>query len=209
MNAAERAARNEKALDLYVAGASWGKIAGLLEVTPATAKRAVHDALVARSKDAGDVSLDVASELAQIDIMRIGLWGKARAGDVNAVDRVMRLNERRARLASPTANDHALRVAYDAAVASSTVVTDVDVAIVAAGRVVADRVDEAVATGEGTELTKALYLVPHMVNVLRELMATPAARAAAQTAAPTDGGGSRLAGLRAVESGRGARDRTA
>jgi hypothetical protein len=42
-----------------------------------------------------------------------------------------------------------------------------------------DRVDEARATGEGQELTKALYLLPHMVNVLRELLATPASRQAA------------------------------
>lgn len=66
--------------------------------------------------------------------------------------------------------------AFDEAVRASEHVMEVDRALVAAGRAIADRVDTARRDGEGQEVTKALYLVPHMVNILRELLATPASR---------------------------------
>lgn len=73
-----------------------------------------------------------------------------------------------------------LRDGYDRSVAANRqLVGDLDDALVEAGRKVADRIDEATASGEGQEVTKALYLVPHLMNVLREMYATPAARIAA------------------------------
>jgi hypothetical protein len=70
-----------------------------------------------------------------------------------------------------------LRAAYDRSVDANTQLTAVlDDALVEAGRKIADRVDEATATGEGQEVTKALYLLPHLMNVLREMHATPDAR---------------------------------
>lgn len=69
-----------------------------------------------------------------------------------------------------------LRDAFDQTVEVNRLVEPVDAALVEAGRKIADRVDDATATGEGQEVTKALYLVPHMVNILREMLATPAAR---------------------------------
>lgn len=70
-----------------------------------------------------------------------------------------------------------LRDAFDASVdANRQLVDDLDEALVESGRKIADRVDEATATGEGQEVTKALYLVPHMMNVLREMYATPKSR---------------------------------
>ena len=94
-----------------------------------------------------------------------------------------------------------LRSTYDEAVASSAVTEPVDVALIEAGRTIADRIDAAVAFGEGQEVTKALYLVPHMVNILRELLATPASRKAAGASSDSvaDSGG-HLAKLRAVKS---------
>jgi hypothetical protein len=47
---------------------------------------------------------------------------------------------------------------------------------VESGRTIAERVDLACESGEGQEVTKALYLVPHLMNVLREMYATPKAR---------------------------------
>ncbi len=72
-----------------------------------------------------------------------------------------------------------LRAAFDASVAASSLIRPVDEALIEAGRKIADRVDEATTTGEGQEVTKALYLLPHMVNILREMYATPASRRAA------------------------------
>lgn len=60
--------------------------------------------------------------------------------------------------------------------ANQELVGDLDAAVTEAGRVIAARVDEAVESGEGQEVTKALYLLPHLMNVLREMYATPKSR---------------------------------
>lgn len=44
------------------------------------------------------------------------------------------------------------------------------------GRAIADRVDLATASGDSDEAAKALYLAPHLMNILREMYATPKAR---------------------------------
>jgi hypothetical protein len=69
-----------------------------------------------------------------------------------------------------------LRDAFDASVEASGLIEPVDEALVESGRKIADRVDEATTTGEGQEVTKALYLLPHLMNVLREMYATPKVR---------------------------------
>ena len=74
----------------------------------------------------------------------------------------------------------AVREGFD--VASGDVnpqVAEVDAGLVALGAAIADQIDDALENGEGQERTKALYLGPHLVNILRELHATPEARRAA------------------------------
>lgn len=94
-----------------------------------------------------------------------------------------------------------LREAVDRSVESSRfLVVDVDAGLVAAARAVADRIDEAVASADGQELTKALYLVPHITNLLREMLATPASRVKADL--PEDQVQGKLAQLRAIRGGR-------
>lgn len=207
MNAQQRTLRNEQALDLHLAGASYARIAAALGISPATAKRAVDSALKVRAADAGDASDAVRTELARIDSLLVALWPKALKGNVDAVDRAIKLGERRARLVEPRENDHAFREAFDRSASTSRqLVRGLDDALIESGRTIADRIDDAKATAEGTELTKALYLLPHMLNVLREMLATPASRAAAgQTGNEGSGGGSTLGKLRAVHgTGRGA-----
>lgn len=88
-----------------------------------------------------------------------------------------------------------LRDAFDRSVeANGQVVGHLDDALIEAGRKVADRVDEATDTGEGQEVTKALYLVPHLMNVLREMYATPRARLEAGIG--KEGAGGKLAEVR-------------
>lgn len=72
-----------------------------------------------------------------------------------------------------------LRDSFEETVKASRILTPVDAALVESGRKVADRIDDAIATCEGTELTKALYLMPHLINILREMLATPQSRKAA------------------------------
>lgn len=60
--------------------------------------------------------------------------------------------------------------------ANEQLLVELDAALVESGRAIAERVDAAIESGEGQEVTKALYLLPHLMNVLREMYATPKAR---------------------------------
>lgn len=74
----------------------------------------------------------------------------------------------------------------------------IDAMLVASGRLLADHIDRVVAESESDlEITKALYLIPHVVNILREMLATPASRAAMKKTGEEAVGG-KLAQLRAV-----------
>jgi hypothetical protein len=74
----------------------------------------------------------------------------------------------------------------------------VDDAIIESGRSVAKAIDDILADPEATatEKTKALYLIPHIVSILRELLATPAARKSFGVAAGETKKASRLAGIK-------------
>lgn len=183
-------------LGLRRAGVPFDTIADRLHLTPEAAKALFDQAIAAH-----DPEFQRALETDRLDRLHATVWPRAIQGDLDAVDRVLRLSERRERVARvPKVNDHSLRDAFDRSVESSEDLRpDVDAALVEAGRTIADRVDEATATGEGVEVTKALYLVPHLLNVLREMCASPASRnAAAAAAAPAEPTG-RLAQLRAVQ----------
>lgn len=70
-----------------------------------------------------------------------------------------------------------LREAFERSVAAnSRVVEDVDAALIESGRTIASQIDYAVENLTGQDVTKALYLMPHLVNIYREMLATPAAR---------------------------------
>ncbi|AYN55874.1 terminase small subunit [Microbacterium phage Coltrane] len=71
-----------------------------------------------------------------------------------------------------------LREAFDKAVEDNPHALDVDGALIAAGQTMASAIDSITADPEATatEKTKALYLTPHLVSILKELLATPAAR---------------------------------
>lgn len=184
-------------LNLRRAGAGFDVIAERLNITPRAAK-----AMFDKAIGTYDPEYTTALEADRLDRLHLGVWPAAVQGDLAAVDRVLKISERRDKvLAQPKPNDHALREAFDASAATSTQVQEVDAALLAAGRKIAERVDEAVASGEGQEITKALYLLPHMVNVLREMLATPASRNAARLAANTHEGG-KLAQLRSVQGKR-------
>lgn len=187
----------QRVLGLRRGGASFDAISQALNLTAETA-RAWFDVALGTV----DTEVQQALELDRLDRLHMAVWTKAQGGDLDAVDRVLRISERRDKvLQDPSANTHALRQAFDASVATSAHTTDVDTALLEAGRTIADRVDAAVASGNGLEATKAMYLVPHMLNVLREMLATPASRQNAGVAA-SQAKGSKLAELRAVHANR-------
>lgn len=180
------------------AGVQFDVIADRLNMTPTAAKALFDQALAAH-----DPEFQRALETDRLDRLHAAVWPRALKGELDAVDRVLKLSERRERVSAvPKINERNLRNAFDrSASTSADLRDDVDAAIIEAGRKIADRVDEAVATGEGQEVTKALYLVPHMVNVLREMLATPASRSAAKLAAPSEPSAreGKLAQLRAIQ----------
>lgn len=70
-----------------------------------------------------------------------------------------------------------LRDAFDLSVESNRKVdADLDAALIEAGRKIAGRVDDVMEFQDEQEITKALYLLPHLMNILREMYATPKAR---------------------------------
>lgn len=96
-----------------------------------------------------------------------------------------------------------LRDAFDQSVkANDQVAPDLDAALIEAGRKIADRVDEATETGEGQEVTKALYLLPHLMNVLREMHATPKSRLEAGIVKKEGSGGGTLGRLQGLKGGK-------
>ena len=96
-------------------------------------------------------------------------------------------------------NDGSLRAAIDESIEASDQLLAVDAGLVAAARKVADRIDAAVETEDGAELTKALYLIPHVNNLLKEMLATPAARQA--EGLKKEGESAKAVKLRALQGG--------
>lgn len=109
MTTRDNAERNDRALELHLAGVSYSRIAEALGLR---SKSAAHDAVqsaLARRGDPApapepdptppgqgpDVPATVATELGRLDAMLTGLWPRARQGDVKAVDRVLKIGERR------------------------------------------------------------------------------------------------------------------
>lgn len=89
-----------------------------------------------------------------------------------------------------------LREAFERSVAANgQVVSGVDDAVIQSGRTLADQIDYATENLTGQDLTKALYLMPHLVNIYRELLATPAVRKDMKS---TEGKGGKLGRLSSV-----------
>lgn len=86
----------------------------------------------------------------------------------------------------------------DAVAGNRQVELKVDDAIVESGRTVAKAIDDILADPEASaaDKVKALYLIPHIVGILRELLATPAARKSFGVAANDTKKASRIANIK-------------
>jgi hypothetical protein len=86
--------RRAKALELHLAGATYDAIANAVGYASRSgAHKAVQEALLDLGRPVQGTAID--TELARLDAMLTGLWPKARRGDVQAVDRVLKISERR------------------------------------------------------------------------------------------------------------------
>lgn len=173
-----------RALKLFLAAVSYDVIAEQLGCTVDEATTAVQ-AAIADSTVAMDQTPARIIELERLDSLHRAVWAKALKGDVAAVDRVLRIQEARQRmLGEPTRVKDAITDALEATL-EELKTEAADGALIASLRQVARQIDHAVANGTSLEATKAMYLLPHLWNGLRELGATPAARAALQASMPT------------------------
>lgn len=93
--------REREALELRKAGATYQQIADKIGLTVEGSRLAVKRSLASLTAIAGEAAEEVRSiELERLDVMLLGIWDKARRGDVQAIDRVLRIQERRARFLS-------------------------------------------------------------------------------------------------------------
>ena len=94
MASADHIERHAKALEMRLAGATYDAIAKALGYAGTSgAFAAVQEGLAATQRPEDDAT--TLTELARLDAMLTGLWAKARRGEVTAVDRVLRIEERR------------------------------------------------------------------------------------------------------------------
>lgn len=153
-----------------------------------SAEAAVHRGLAALGRGK-DRDMQLGADVERLDMLFRALYPKALKGDLGAVEKCARLIEQRQRLLGrPDTPEDGVLAAFERTVAALALRPE-DEALVESGRTFARQVDYAVRHLTGADVTKALYLLPHIINVLRELGATPAARAevtAAAKAPPVD-----------------------
>ena len=92
------AERRKKALEFRKAGMTYEQIAGQLGVTTGAAHKSVMTALKEIREKQNEAAEDVlAIELERLDTMLIGILPAARKGNQGAIDRVLRIMDRRAK----------------------------------------------------------------------------------------------------------------
>lgn len=174
--------KDQKALRLFLGAMSLQEIRTVLNFkTVSSAEAAIRRALAANRKGK-DRDTERSAELERIDALYRAAYPQAIQGDLKAIDSCNTLSERRMRILDKPDDGTAITSNYEATVAALDT-TEVDAAAIASGRAIARQIDYSLQHGTGQEVTKALYLVPHLMNVLRELGATPAARGNIQNAA--------------------------
>ncbi len=173
--------KDQKILAMVMSGAPIDAIAKALDL--ASAKQVVNATIRELAKAP---NLDSVSErklaIRRIQELQARFYTEARKGDIKAADLVLRLDEVYRRLNTENDQEGELTEAFRKTVeASSELDLERDAALIKAGEQISKRIDHALTTGTQIEGTKALYLIPHLNNILQQMNATPAARSAAQT----------------------------
>jgi len=167
---------DEKALNLFLAAVPLSKIKQQLAYRNVTsAEAAVRRALkTAQTGKKPDTARQM--EIERLDSLYRAIYPSALGGDQKAIDQCLKIGEQRLRLLdAPEKRAKGLQQAYEKTV-KALQTCDEDAAVIQTGSMIAQQIDYAVTHGTGQEVTKALYLVPHLMNVLTALGATPAAR---------------------------------
>ncbi|MBP6096147.1 MAG: hypothetical protein KA451_08275 [Methyloversatilis sp.] len=89
----------EQALDLRRSGASYREIAKALDMSLGNAHRLVKRALNRNLAKCEEIAVEIRTlELDRLDALQTFLWEKAKKGNATAIDRILKIMERRARL---------------------------------------------------------------------------------------------------------------
>ena len=173
-----------KALNLFLAATPIGQIKtkmGYRSTTSAMAAitRALKSARSGKNPDAAR-----SIEIERLDSIYRQIYPLALQQNAKAIDQCLKIGEQRLRLIdAPTKKQKGLLKAYEDSVkALADRLKPEDAALIQSGRMIASQIDYAVTHCTGIEVTKALYLMPHLMNVLRELGATPETRGTVQAA---------------------------
>lgn len=95
---AQARSKDREALELRKAGATYQQIADKLGISHAGAALCVSRAMEALRLDIKETAEQVLElELDRLDSMLLGLWDAARRGNTAAIDRVLKIQDRRAR----------------------------------------------------------------------------------------------------------------
>jgi hypothetical protein len=158
-------------------------IARSLKLTDEEA-RAAYDQAIADERVSTDEDEQKLLDLSRIDRMIQGVYPNAVTGDNSAVAEMIKLMELRNRLiGKPGRVKNSVAEAFERSLAAlredpQSRLDVVDEALIVSARNMAQQIDYAVAYGTQAEVSKAMYLVPQLMGILRELGATPASRAA-------------------------------
>lgn len=199
--------RDLQALDLRRAGVPIPKIMDICGFKAReTCMKAIDRAMAKQGVSVNPLEMR-ALELDRLDRLHFAVWTKAVQGQTPAVDRVLAISEMRLRIAGiMEAGLTPLTASFDATV-DQLDITEADAAAVAIGRRYCEQIDAASGLGDPIAVTKALHLMPHLLNLLRELGATPEARKAVKGKAPTggpkSGGTAKVTGLAAFKQAHG------
>lgn len=93
------AERRRQALDLRRTGASIRQIADAIGCSPSTAHKHIKTEIARLNREsAEDAAIIRSLEAERLDRMALGIWQPATRGNLGAIDRMLRIMERRARL---------------------------------------------------------------------------------------------------------------
>ena len=126
-----------------------------------------------------DMTDEARVEIDRLEALYRKNYALAMNGNVQAASMCLQIGERREKLLTHPKEKSELLAAFERTV-EALKPEQRDEALVAAGRVITKKIDYAIEHGTIGESTKAMYLVPHLMNVLKELGATPVSRALLQ-----------------------------
>lgn len=182
-------ANDTKALQLFLAAVPFARIRDQLNMRSTQSVEAAITRALRKAQNGKSPDTARQVEIERLDSLYRQIYPLALQGDLKAVDQCLKIGEQRLRLIdAPTKAQEGLLKSYEHTIAElqqSGGIDERDEAIVQSGRMIASQIDYATTHGTGQEVTKALYLIPHLMNVLGELGATPQARRRIQETAGT------------------------